>query len=69
MYASTAWLGVAAVILALLCTIWACFQKFTNEKPPSFGWGFFVLVSLLLIEFALLFGNIGVIVSNAGFTG
>jgi hypothetical protein len=61
--------GIICVIIAWLFTIVAIVLRLMARPPRLFHWSVFALLSLFLIEVALLWGNISVIYSHAGLTG
>lgn len=61
--------GIILVLIAWLLTILAIVLRLMARPPRLFHWSIFALLSLFLIEVALLWGNIGVIYSHAGVTG
>jgi len=69
-----AWTGIAACLIGLVCgfialIFWAA-QVFSKFEPSRFtNPVFWLSVAAILYGFALLWGNVGVIFSNAGFTG
>jgi hypothetical protein len=64
--------GIVLCALALLCGL-AGLVFYLIPHPARFpgwlGWGFWVSVATILYGIALLWGNVGVIYSHAGFTG
>lgn len=64
-----AWTGIAACLIGLVCMIFGLIFALVPHPPR---WGIpivWVAVGGILYGFALLWGNVGVIFSNAGFTG
>ena len=61
--------GIILVIIAFVLTLLGIVLKLLERPSQLFHWSFLVLLSVALIEIALLWGNIGIIYSHAGFTG
>jgi hypothetical protein len=61
--------GIILVIIALVLTIVAAVLRLMAKPVNLLHWSMFVIYSVFLIEIALLWGNIGVIYSHAGWTG
>jgi hypothetical protein len=59
-----AWTGIAMCLVAWVCSIISAIM-FVCHK----GWGGWIIAAGILYGFALLWGNVGVIYSHAGFTG
>jgi hypothetical protein len=59
-----AWTGIAACLIALVCSVISAIM-FVSHK----GWGGWIIAAGILYGLALLWGNVGVIYSHAGFTG
>lgn len=62
-----AWLGIACCLIGFVCSIISGIM-YVVAHPPT-GWGPWLIVAGILYGFALLWGNVGVIFSNAGLTG
>lgn len=70
MYSWQAWAGVALCIIAgLLFIASGILWIFRKDARVPFDWEPPLIVGAILLVIALLWGNIGVIVSNAGFSG
>lgn len=61
--------GIILVIIALVLTIVAFVLRLMAQPTRLLHWSVFIILSVFLIEIALLWGNIGVIYSHAGVTG
>jgi hypothetical protein len=65
--------GIVLCIIALVVAIAALALRLfpTLQVGPAerFGWGVWLCAAVILMAIALLWGNVGVIYSHAGFTG
>jgi hypothetical protein len=59
-----AWTGIAMCLVGWVCAIISAIMYATHK-----GWGPWIIAAGILYGLALLFGNVGVIFSHAGFTG
>jgi len=66
-----AWSGIAACLIGAVCGVIALIFCFARPKPLKWFTNpiFLLAVMGILYGYALLWGNVGVIFSNAGFTG
>jgi len=62
-----AWTGIAAALIGFICSIIGLIFYLIPQTSPR--WGIWIIVACLLYGFALLFGNVGIVFSHAGFTG
>jgi hypothetical protein len=65
-----AWLGIGLCLIGFVCSIialifWIAHLKSSRWVDPVF----WLVVACICYGFALLWGNVGVIFSNAGLTG
>jgi len=66
-----AWTGIAACLIGFVCGIIALIFWFARPKSSSrfVDPVFWLSVATVLYGFALLWGNVGLLYTNAGFTG
>lgn len=62
-----AWTGIAMCLVALVLSVIGLIVYLIPQTSPR--WGIWIIVACILYGLALLFGNVGVIFSHAGFTG
>jgi hypothetical protein len=63
--------GIVLCLVALALTVVGAILYLSQVglRAAARDWGLWVIISVLLVEVALLWGNIAIVYSHAGFTG